>query len=171
MHDRPGPSPETSRHVSEGLFAFFSEQLPQTVVGYLSMADEVEITDLFQRLPGWRWVLPRVEDDGSLTLRDRDVGLERHRWGMYQPVNRGPTVPPIQVDTVLVPGLAFDRLGTRLGRGAGYYDRLLAECRSDCTTIGITWSERILDRIPRQAHDVQVAYLATEDGVSRCPTS
>ncbi len=157
--------------MSDGLFSFFSGQLPGTVVAFLPMNDEVDVTDLFQRLPGWRWVLPRIEVDHSLTLRDRDVGVELHRWGMYQPRDRGLAIPPFQVDTVLVPGLAFDHQGTRLGRGAGYYDRLLSECRADCVTVGVTSSDRVLPEVPREPHDVQVMYLATEAGVSLCPTS
>ena len=149
-----------------------SGRLPGTVVAYLAMPDEIDVEPLFERLPGWRWVLPRVEDDLSLTLRDRSLPREMHRWGMMQPVGRGHPIPTHELDVILVPGLAFDSSGRRLGRGGGYYDRLLADRRSDTLTVGVTWSARLVDEIPVEPHDQRVDYLATEDGVIHChPTN
>lgn len=154
--------------VVDGLFTWMSGQLPGTVSAYLAMAGEVNVTPLFERLPGWRWVLPRVEPDGALTLRDWNVPRETHSWGMEQPVDAGRVVPVHEVDMILVPGLAFDRSGARLGRGGGYYDRLLAECRRDCRTVGVTWDDRLLESIPVEEHDRPVDFLATQPGVVPC---
>jgi 5-formyltetrahydrofolate cyclo-ligase len=166
-----GPSPETSSAVVEGLFGWMSGRLPGTVAAYLAMRDEVDVASLFGRLPGWRWVLPRVEPDGSLTLRDRDVPRERHRWGMEQPADAGPKVPVFELDVILAPGLAFDATGARLGRGGGFYDGLLTGRRTDCLVIGVTWSARVLDAVPMDEHDRRVDMLALETGVRACSSS
>lgn len=154
------------------LFDWLASRLPGTVSAYIAMADEVDLMALFDRLPGWRWALPRVENDGSLTFRDRDVPWETHEFGMKQPVDQGSIVPIPEIDVFLVPGLAFDRRGDRLGRGAGYYDRLLAQRRSDSVAVGVTVNERVIESVPVDQHDQRVEWLATEDGVSFCfPTT
>jgi 5-formyltetrahydrofolate cyclo-ligase len=155
---------------SDALFRWMSTRLPATAAAYLAMDGEVDIEGLFDRLPGWRWVLPRVEDDGSLTFRDRDLGRETHRWGMAQPVAAGDPVPLHEVDLILVPGLAFDGSGARLGRGKGYYDRLLGGRRPDCVAVGVTSADRVLDEVPVERHDHRVDFLVTEEGVIPCST-
>lgn len=157
-----------SLRVVSGLFEWLASHLPGTASAYVAMADEVDVTPLFDRLPGWRWVLPRVETDGSLTFRDRGVAWETHEFGMEQPVDEGPVIPIPEIDIFLVPGLAFDQAGDRLGRGGGYYDRLLAERRTDSVPVGVTVKERVVESVPVHDHDQRVQWLATEDGVSSC---
>ena len=163
--------PETSLRVVEGLFTWMSGRLPGTVSAFLAMSGEVDVSPLFTRLPGWRWVLPRVEPDRSLTFRDRDVPRETHPFGMEQPADVGPVVPLHEIDVFLTPGLAFDLHGGRLGNGAGFYDRLLTSRRTDAQAVGITVARRVVDAVPMFDHDQRVDWLATEDGVSRCSPS
>ncbi len=168
--DRPDLGQSLS--VVSGLFTWLAARLPGTVSAYLAMQSEVDVATLFERLPGWRWVLPRVENEGSLTFRDRDVPREIHEYGIEQPVDEGPVIPIPEIDVFLVPGMAFNRSGDRLGRGGGYYDRVLAQRRADSAAIGVTVSERVVELIPVQDHDQRVEWLATEDGVSPCsPTT
>jgi 5-formyltetrahydrofolate cyclo-ligase len=163
--------PETSSAVAEGLFAWMAPRLPGTVSAFLAMEGEVDLSPLFERLPGWRWVLPRVEPDRSLTFRDRDVPRETHPFGMAQPGDAGPVVPIHEIDIFLTPGLAFDTSGGRLGNGGGFYDRLLARRRTDAEAVGITIESRVVDAVPMQKHDQRVGWLATEKGVIRCSTT
>lgn len=163
--------PEMSAQVVESLFAWMSQRLPATVSAFLAMSGEVDVSPLFSRLPGWRWVLPRVEPDRSLTFRDRDVPRETHPFGMEQPRDAGPIVPLHEIDLFLTPGLAFDRKGGRLGNGGGFYDRLLARRRSDAVAVGITLERRVVDSVPMLDHDQRVDWLATEVGVTPCSTS
>jgi 5-formyltetrahydrofolate cyclo-ligase len=165
MRDLGALDAAEAERAAERLFEWMSARLPGTVAAYLAMEDEVPVEPLFARLPGWRWVLPRVEEDGSLTLRDREVPRERHRWGMEQPVDRGPAIPVHEVDLILVPGLAFDRSGRRLGRGKGYYDRLLAGRRRDCLAVGVTVASRLVELVPTEDHDLRVDLLVTDEGV------
>lgn len=164
--DHPARSPA----VLDGLFHWVSGRLPGTVSAFLAMPGEIDVEPLFTLLPGWRWVLPRVEPDRTLTFRDRDIPRETHRWGMSQPVASGGVVPLHEIDLMLVPGLAFDRTGARLGRGGGYYDRLLADRRPGCVAVGVVSSARVLGSVPSDDHDRRVDFLATEDGVIACST-
>lgn len=159
---------ETSLVVAGHIFSWLSPQVPGSITTYRAMADEVDISSLVDRLPGWRWLLPRVEADGGLTWRDARVPLERHSWGMEQPTERGPIVPVHEVDVFLVPGLAFDRAGRRLGRGSGFYDRELVSRRTDSVAVGVTVDSRVLDLVPTEPHDQLMRLLATESGVSPC---
>jgi 5-formyltetrahydrofolate cyclo-ligase len=84
---------------------------------------------------------------------------------MEQPTDAGPVIPLHEVDVFLVPGLAFDRAGRRLGNGAGHYDRILSSARTDAVKIGIAPAARIVDEVPVDGHDELVGWLATEDGV------
>jgi 5-formyltetrahydrofolate cyclo-ligase len=168
-----GPlSPGASDRINDGLFTWLSQRLPGTITAFLPMEGEVDLRPLFVRLPGWRWVLPRVETDRSVTFRDVDVPRETHPFGMEQPTDTGPVIPLHEVDVFLVPGLAFDLAGRRLGNGAGHYDRLLSSARSDAVAIGIAPTARIVNEVPVEGHDRTVTWLATEDGVvSSIPSS
>lgn len=167
-----GPlTPEVSAGVGAGLFAWLSSRLPGTISAFLPMEGEVDLLPLIGRLPGWHWVLPRLEPDGSVTFRDAAVPRERHRFGMEQPVDSGRVVPVHEIDVFLVPGLAFDRSGGRLGNGGGHYDRILAGARRDAVSIGMAPGRSIVEIVPVEDHDVAVGWLATEDGVVSCSPS
>lgn len=70
-------------------------------------------------------------------------------------------VKPEAIDLMLIPGIAFDRHGNRLGQGGGYYDRYLMHVRDDCLTIGIAFDEQVVDEVPHEYTDVQVGYIVT----------
>lgn len=169
---RPRTEPGVGFLVVSGLFVWLSGRLPGTVAAYLALPDEIDVTPLFTRLPGWKWVLPRVERDDTMTFRDREVPREIHTLGMEQPVEQGQVTPIHEIDVFLVPGLAFDGTGARVGRGKGFYDRALVERRTDSIAIGVTLDERVVDSIPLSEHDQKVDMLATETSVRECsPTS
>lgn len=158
----------TTDRVVAGLFEWMSKRLPGTVSAFLAMPGEIDVGPLFERLPGWRWVLPRVEPGRRLSFRDRGVPLEEHPFGMSQPTDMGPDIPIREIDLFLTPGLAFDRRGGRVGNGGGYYDRVLSSRRGDSVAVGVTIDARVLDRVPMLDHDQRVDWLATESGVTEC---
>jgi prolyl-tRNA editing enzyme YbaK/EbsC (Cys-tRNA(Pro) deacylase) len=111
-------------------------------------------------------VVPRIESAGNITMRSYDVGhLVRHRLGFDEPGESASVVDPADLDIVLVPGLAFDRSGGRLGRGKGYYDRFLKSLPRSTARIGVTTDESIVNAVPIHDHDELVDWLATESGV------
>jgi 5-formyltetrahydrofolate cyclo-ligase len=84
--------------------------------------------------------------------------------GIAQPA--GPAIPIARVDLFLVPGLAFDRAGFRLGRGKGYYDRLLARRSPQALMCGVCFDDVLVERLPRESHDIPMDRLLTPAATS-----
>jgi len=88
-------------------------------------------------------------------------------WGILEPPTSrwnepGKAVAVEQIDCVIVPGVAFDRNGGRLGNGAGYYDRLLNCVRDDAVLLGICFEAQLLEQVVMEAHDVVMDAVITE---------
>jgi len=73
-----------------------------------------------------------------------------------------PLPDPATFDLVIVPGVAFTERGARLGRGGGWYDRLLPQLRADCATVGVAFDIQVLPELPVEPHDVPVDVVVTE---------
>jgi 5-formyltetrahydrofolate cyclo-ligase len=71
-------------------------------------------------------------------------------------------VDPSELDIVLVPGVAFDKNGGRLGNGQGYYDRLLADVRPDCLLVGVCFECQIFNDVCLESHDIEMNCVITE---------
>ncbi len=138
----------------------------RTVMAYMAFGSEVSLLPLMEQFPEKRWVIPRIrtkpEPHMILHLYD-PVRLVRHTYGMLEPDPTSPVVEPHELELVLVPGLAFDRRGYRLGFGGGFYDRFLA--KAVAVSAGITYSGLIVERLPTGKFDRRVDFLASETGV------
>lgn len=132
------------------------------VLAYVALPDEIRLDRLDAPPP---LTLPRLGDDGAMTLHLDDGVLERHRFGIDQPPAGARVVEPEELSAVLVPGRVFDRDGYRLGRGGGHYDRLLPRLAPGTPIVGVTVEARIVARLPREPHDRPMTHLATERGV------
>jgi 5-formyltetrahydrofolate cyclo-ligase len=95
----------------------------------------------------------------ACAVRDLQKDLKTGQFGIREPVEGRPEIALNRLDFVLVPGIAFDLQGRRLGRGKGYYDRLLAEVRGK--TCGVAFDEQIVDEIPVEPHDIHVNCILT----------
>ena len=84
----------------------------------------------------------------------------RDQWG-----TPGKEVDPAHLDLVIVPGVGFSRLGGRMGNGQGYYDRLLATVRPDCSLIGLCYECQLFDDLVVSPHDVFMDKVVTESAV------
>lgn len=114
-----------------------------------------------------RFLYPRIQGE-SLGLYSPVPGSEWHvgPFGLMEPDPETWTPWPLEkLDCAVLPGLAFDVNGGRLGRGRGYYDRLLGNPRFRGIRIGITWEDRIVPEVPREAHDVPVHLIVTESRI------
>ncbi len=132
-----------------------------TVCCYVALPYEVQTWRLIQQMLacGKRVVVPWVAGR-SLRLsevRDPAADLAPGAFGVWEPIaaTRRP-MRPEGMDLVLVPGVAFDRAGHRLGHGYGYVDRLLARVPQTITRIGLCFSFQLLDRLPVDPHDQAV---------------
>lgn len=132
---------------------------------YLPFGSEIDPTALLR--DDKHFYLTRTwSDSPSLTLHPyRHDSLERHRFGYRQPTAQAEIAPADAIDVALVPGLAFDQSGRRLGYGGGYFDRLLPGLRSDALRIGVTLEGLVVPALPAGTHDVAMTHLATERGV------
>ncbi len=92
-------------------------------------------------------------------------GLAAGAMGIPEPAGLPPVIRKEDIDLVIVPGLAFDKAGYRLGYGGGYYDRYLSGL--SLRTIGLCPEQRLLSDIPRETHDQKVQMLITETRILR----
>jgi 5-formyltetrahydrofolate cyclo-ligase len=108
-------------------------------------------------------VLPRFDPDSDAyvvcRLTDLNDTLPPGKFGILEPHHDSPPYPLNQLDLVLVPGVAFDIGGRRLGRGKGFYDRLLASVSG--TKCGVAFDEQVESALPWEPHDVTMDCLVT----------
>ncbi len=95
-----------------------------------------------------------------------DIRIEKNRWGIPEPVAPRRFIHPKEIDMVIVPLLAFDLAGSRLGYGGGYYDRFLKMLRPGVPKIGIGFEiSRSFDLLPVEAWDVKLDGVVTEERI------
>jgi 5-formyltetrahydrofolate cyclo-ligase len=165
---RAGIDPRYSgSRIAESLSAWPSYRSARRVLTYLAFGSEPELSPLLDdETKSFFTTRTSGEADASLTLHRLDLeALERHPFGFLQPAPGEATVSPNELDLVLVPGLAFDPNGNRLGFGMGYYDRLLPLIRPAVPLVGICPAALLLPELPAEPHDVRMTHVATEDGV------
>lgn len=113
---------------------------------------------------GWTVAYPAGTADGGYEWR-KSVGEWRTgRWGIREPDEGAWRVEAGELRLVVVPGLAFDRVGTRLGHGGGFYDQLLAGA-AGAFLVGVCADWQLTGRLPRDTHDVGMDAVATEKRV------
>jgi 5-formyltetrahydrofolate cyclo-ligase len=147
---------------------------PRTVVaGYWPLADEFDPRPAMHRLAwlGHPLALPRVQGRGR--------PLAFHAWrpadpllaGPFQVMEPSPDAPVVSPRILLVPLLAFDRMGRRLGYGAGYYDMVLRDLRAQRPVplaIGVALAAQEVDEVPTGPRDETLDAVVTERRVHRC---
>ncbi|WP_288279421.1 5-formyltetrahydrofolate cyclo-ligase [uncultured Prevotella sp.] len=128
----------------------------RTVMAYWPLSDEVDIRPLVDQLAalGVSVVLPKVTGDETMELRHyaSREDLEEGAFHIMEPVGE-PFIAFDLIDFALVPGMAFDAAGHRLGRGKGYYDRFLST-HPDIYKIGVCFPFQRVTEVPSEAHDV-----------------
>ena len=138
-----------------------------TWAAYCGLSEELDPRPGLSTGEDLTWTFPAVAGD-DLEFRApaslADDAFAPSRWGVLEPKSDAPAVALASIDGFLVPGLAFDRRGVRLGRGKGFYDRALAGARG--IKIGVGFAMQIANEpLPAEAHDVRMDGVVTEDGV------
>jgi 5-formyltetrahydrofolate cyclo-ligase len=121
---------------------------------YSALPGEVDLTPVLTRLPQITWVYPKIIGH-HLTFHAGDRLLPGAH-GILEPHADTPEIPLSEIDAFICPGLAFDRSGHRLGRGRGFYDRLLAQARLDALKIGICFPYQIVPDTFAEPHDIKM---------------
>jgi 5-formyltetrahydrofolate cyclo-ligase len=117
---------------------------------------------------GEEFALPRIERETMAFHRmthRTELTLTEGPFGTREPVADEATRMDLSAAaTILVPGLAFDRTGGRLGRGGGFYDRFLADPAVRGRRVGVCFARQIFERVPIEEHDAMLDAIVTEDG-------
>jgi 5-formyltetrahydrofolate cyclo-ligase len=128
----------------------------KTIAVFAALPGEIDLSDVVARHPHQSWVYPRVIDDtlSFHRVKDPQHELSRGTFNILEPLPDLPIVPCEHIDIFLCPGLAFDHHGGRLGRGRGFYDRVLANARPDAQKIGVCYPFQIVDDVHSADHDI-----------------
>ncbi len=140
------------------------------IAAYLADRPALKVVAVFAALPGEVdlralpatitrvWVFPKVVA-GELEfheVRDFDADLERGAYGILEPKPGLRRIETADVDIFLCPGLGFDPMGGRIGRGKGFYDRMLKQARPDAVKLGVCFGFQLVDEIVMEDHDVRM---------------
>jgi 5-formyltetrahydrofolate cyclo-ligase len=165
---------ELSRRIVGAFMALPEYAVARTVMFYIDVRSEVRTRfDLELALQsGKTIVVPWCNEHGELELF-RLEHMDELAVGMYrilEPRTELRQLPEKQVaveslDLIMVPGVAFDRRGARMGHGKGYYDKLLQHARRDTPLIALAFECQLFDEIPVADHDVFMDFVITEDHV------
>lgn len=144
--------------------------LPQfaaaSVVGlYSPVWNEVYTEEIFRvaREAGKRVAYPRIDGHGLEFIDVAEMGeLCPGAFGILEPCGSR-VVPLSALELVVVPGVAFDLDGFRLGYGKGFYDRVLSGCEQRALLVGLCYELQLLDALPVESHDVRMDLVATEE--------
>lgn len=168
--DRYGP--EASRKLAAHGLDFLTPVAGSTVSGFAAIRDEINPAHLLAWLSaeGFRLALPVMEAKGQpLVMRTWAPGdpTVAAAWGIAEPLPDKPAVDP---DVILVPLLAFDSRGHRLGYGGGFYDRTLARLRAlkPIVAVGIAYDEQRVDAVPCESYDQRLDWVLTPSGPHHC---
>lgn len=164
-----------SAEIAKKMFALPEYEAADTIMYFLNFAKEVITLPMVPQTlaHGKRVVVPKtVPQERRLILSEvLDVGedLAPGLWDIPEPkADRLRPVAPAVVDFVVVPGVAFDEEGNRLGYGGGYYDRFFAHLRQGVPLVAVTFEVQILSAVPVASWDRRVDLIVTEKRVIDC---
>ncbi len=164
-----------SRRILDRVMALPDFGRAGTVATYVGVKSEVTTANLLRAAMsvGARIAVP-CREGGDLALYAIEMlgELEEASFGLREPAARVRADPdrrvaPETVDLLVVPGVAFDRRGGRIGYGRGYYDRLLARCRPDALRVGLAFECQLVEAIPMGPADQPMDLVVTEADVYR----
>lgn len=162
-----------SESIARYILRFGPYQKAKVVLCYAAMQDEVQTHVLIQHAlaQGKQVALPYVRTKAGLmdaalirSMNDLSCGAYGIMTAKEEALQ---LLEPAQINLVLLPGVAFDLRGRRLGMGAGFYDRFLVKAKQ-AVLLGMALSCQMVDAVPAMAYDVSAKYIATENGVIDC---
>lgn len=151
-----------------------NKQLPsaRTILFFAPLPDELDVWPVLELslALGTTCALPFFDAEkktyGARVLNRLATDIVPGKFGVREPAASCAEIPLSQFDLVLVPGMAFDLKGNRLGRGQGFYDRLLQAASG--VKCGICYDGQLLGEIPTEPHDSKVNFILTPSRCVRC---
>lgn len=162
-----------SRQLSERFFALIDLSSVKTLHTFLPIQemnepDTWQIIDRIRReFPSIRIALPRVDEQTKTLDHFFFEGLhqiKKNKWGIEEP-HQGIPVEVSKIDMVIVPLIASDCVGHRVGYGKGFYDKFLSQCRPNCIKIGLSFFEPVELIDDKANHDVRLTMIVTPENV------
>jgi 5-formyltetrahydrofolate cyclo-ligase len=167
-----------SAHVAENLWTVPEFMSADTVLFFISFRSEVDTMPMIVRaLREGKTVCVPCTDAGNKAMvasriADIDSDLEVGNYEILEPREEClRPLPPESMDVILMPGVAFDLTGGRLGYGGGYYDRFLEKCSPGCMLIAVAFEIQIVEHVPCADHDASIHKIVTETRVIDCPST
>jgi 5-formyltetrahydrofolate cyclo-ligase len=166
----------SSKHIVDQITDLAIYKSARTVLGYLNFGSEM-VSEAWIRqalTDGKRVLLPRVNKASKrlelFEVKDLDSDVVAGTYGIREPVVErcGRFEALGEIDLILMPGVAFDREGGRLGYGGGYFDKLLAHLPHRPALIAGAFAMQMVAEVPQEASDYKVDYLITENELIRC---
>lgn len=147
----------------------------RTISGFVAARGEIPMESLLKSLldSGRHLALPRVDREQNLMRFHRVQGLgdlTPGAFGILEPKVEAPLLREEEIDLVLVPGVAFDRRGGRVGFGKGFYDLALPNFRNETLRVGVAYAFQLVDQVPQVEKDQKVHWLLTDEGLIDCRT-
>lgn len=155
---------EASASIARHLESLCRTRRFRRIAAFWPLGSEVDLRPLVAERTDWLWYFPRVASTAPPRLVWGGEPLEPGLWGLMEPVFSQHFMPP--VDLLLVPGLAFDEDGHRIGYGRGFYDALLDRLGERLPTLGVAFACQRTALLPRDPQDLPVQGLVTERGLS-----
>jgi len=140
-------------------------QSAHTILFFAPLVDELDVWPLLEKLLPAKKIcaLPAfdaaAQSYSARRVRNLETDIVTGKFGVSEPLAECEPIPLDRFDLVLVPGVAFDVGGNRLGRGRGFYDRILAAASG--VKCGVAYDFQLLDKIPAEAHDARVNFIFT----------
>ena len=169
----PSAASKNAQLITEHLLALAEVEAAQTIATFVAFDGEPDLTTFAEacRALGKTTVLPRIVSDTEMSFHGvaGSDALEDNRFGIAEPSASVPEVMLSEIDVMLLPLVAFDARGTRLGMGAGYYDRALSKvAHRRPFLVGIAHTlQRSADPLPRETWDATLDAAVTEAGTHR----
>lgn len=167
-----------SRMIMENLWKVPEFRDARTVLFFISFRSEVDTLPMIERAlkEGKVVCVPCTDSSNHQMVASRLLDLEEDlRTGNYDILEPRREclrpVPPEELDVVLMPGVAFDLTGGRLGYGGGYYDRFLEKCSARCLLLAPAFEVQLVEHVPCADHDRHVHKIVTERRIIDCPST
>lgn len=151
-----------SRDICKNLIGSEFYKSAGTIMIYMPIMNEADtseiLADIFAR--GRRAVIPMVKDDNMYGIYvKKDSGYRRGKFGILEAIEEE-YAEKTEIDAVIVPGIAFDRKGGRIGFGKGFYDRYLREMKAK--KIGLCYDFQLIDDVCAEENDINMDCIITE---------